>query len=122
MLGELSMEFTIQQRTQVEDKAQEYAHVDITHTNRLSTRERAIVDVEATAFITHIKRRYVNDAYLHLDVIRTREKKAGESGLAFKALLVTNKGRFFAEQSGFGVFNALHSTFEALETQLSKLR
>ncbi|MFT4250840.1 MAG: hypothetical protein ACMXYD_05770 [Candidatus Woesearchaeota archaeon] len=116
------METTIYTQKQVEDKTQDYAHVDITHTNRLSTRERAIVDVEAAAFITHIKARYVNDAYLHLDVIRTKETKAGVNGIAFKALLVTNKGRFFAEQQGFGVFNSLHSAFEALETQLTKLR
>lgn len=96
--------------------------VDVTHTNRLSARERATTQEEAHAFLQHVKQRYVNDAYLHLDVKRVKETHGGLDGLKWKALLVTNRGRFSAQQIGYGAFNSLHKTFDALDSQLRRLQ
>lgn len=97
-------------------------HVDMSHTNRLSGREHTTARIETEEFLRHITNRYVDDAYLHLDVKRVKETRRGLDGLKWKALLVTNKGRFVAEQIGFGVFHSLHTTFDALEGQLRRIR
>jgi hypothetical protein len=115
------MDTTIQQERN-EESTMQNVKVDITHTNRLSQRERATTQTEAQAFLQHVKQRYVDDAYLHLDVKRVKETRGGIDGLKWKALLVTNRGRFSAQQMGFGAFNSLHKTFDALDLQLRRLR
>lgn len=115
------MDIHTQNIQQVEQPTQQEAHVDLTHTNRLSGRERAITEVETRAFVQYLKQRYVRDAYLHMDIERLKESKAGVDAIEWKALLVTNKGRISAKQKGYGVFNSLHKTFEAIELQLKKM-
>ena len=106
---------------QIDETPQRQAHVDLTHTNRLTDRERAITHVETRAFVEYLKQRYVKDAYLHLDIQRLKESRAGVDAIEWNALVVTNKGRISARQKGYGVFNSLHETFEAIEFQLKKL-
>lgn len=92
---------------------------DISHTKRLSPREVQEARTEALDFLEGIQH-YFDQVYLHLDVSRHREQtRGGIPQYQWRALLVTDNGRYYADDVGFGVADSLHNTFEALETEIS---
>ena len=91
--------------------------VDLAHVNRLSSKEYSVAQHEASAFLARVER-YFDETYLHLDVKQLNERQRGVSKLCWKVLLVTNRGRYHTEQSGFGVEESLRHAFSALEEQV----
>ena len=93
-------------------------HVDIAHTERLEPLEQKIVHDEAKEFLQGLQH-YFDETYMHLDVKQIKEQQRGVQGYKWKALLITNRGRFHAEQIGFGIEHSLANTFNAIEEQIN---
>ena len=91
--------------------------VDVAHTERLSRVEHRLAADMAGEFVDLLQR-YVDEAYVHMDVKKVREQRRGVPGVKWKVLLVTNKGRYHTEQMGFGVEHSLKQAFDVLEQQV----
>ncbi len=93
-------------------------NIDIAHADRLTELEKKITHDETNDFLDRIQRHF-DEAYIHLDVKQIKEQQHKQQGFKWKALLVTNRGRFHTEQIGFGVKHSLAQTFNALEEQIN---
>ena len=92
--------------------------VDIAHTDRIGLFEHRVARDMAESFLRDMSR-YFKETYMHLDVEKTPERKHGIQGLRWRALLTTDRGRYYAENGGFGVEHALSNTLESLENQIT---
>lgn len=110
--------------TQTSEQADEHVgfgmtpNVDLSHADRLTNKEHSLTHHEAVEFLEDVAR-FFDETYLHLDVKKIKEQTRRQQGLKWKALLITNRGRYHTEQIGYGVPDSLSNTFDALKQQIS---
>ncbi len=98
--------------------------MDIAHQGRLDRRERNLVVSEVESFSRRLGR-YFAQMYLHLDVDKHKAQMRGMGEYHWRALLTTDNGRYYADDTSFGAVEALKSTLDALafeiESRMSRL-
>lgn len=93
--------------------------IDFAHATMLTAPARLATLELARQFLENVNR-YVDQSYLHLDVEKQPERKRGRDLLRMKALLTTDKGRFYAVSNGYGARSAAKQVFSAMGTQIDK--
>ncbi len=104
--------------TQVLDEKMRAMHIDMSHVGVLSERTQRHAIREAEDFLVRI-RNFVDTAYLHLDVQPQKEQTRNVSAFRWRALLVTNRGRYYADDWSFGAIESLKNVFDKLEQQMT---
>lgn len=95
----------------------EAVHVDMSHKDVLSTRIQRYANKEAEEFIQRV-RQFADTAYLHLDVQPQKEQTRNTPSYRWRALLVTNRGRYYADDWSFGAIESLKQVLDKVEQQL----
>lgn len=90
--------------------------IDIAHTKLLSKTRKYLVEQEAQSFLERINRH--SNGYLHLDVATHKERTRHVPAYRWRALLVTDNGRYHADSWDFGAVESLRKTLDKLEVQL----
>jgi hypothetical protein len=91
--------------------------VDMAHASRLSPRERAVAMSVAEDFLVSQTRNF-NQLYLHLDVEEHKEKTRGVPAYRWRALLMTDRGRYYCEDSDFGAAEGLKTALDTLKAEI----
>lgn len=92
-------------------------HADISNISVLSKRMQRYVKAETQELFERL-RHDVDTAYLHLDVQPQKERTKGIQAYRWRALLITNRGRYYADDWSFGAIESLKQVLEKVEQQL----
>lgn len=101
-----------------EDNALHAMHLDASRVNELPARTQRYVKQEAEEFLARL-RRHVDTAYLHLDVQPQKEQTRNVPAYRWRALLVTNRGRYYADDWSFGAVESLKQVLDKVEQQVA---
>ncbi len=104
--------------TQKQDEGMRAMHVDMSHGGVLSTTNQQYAIKEAEDFLARI-RHVVDTAYLHLDVQTQKETNQALQSYRWRALLVTNRGRYYADDWSFGALQSLKNVLDKVEQQMT---
>ncbi len=94
--------------------------VDIAHESILSPAQKHEVRREVDDFAQSIPGSF-REVYLHLDVCLQKGKLRGKPHFLWKALMLSNKGRHYAEGHDYGVRNSLRDALNSLNFQLIRM-
>lgn len=93
-------------------------HIDMSHVEVLDARTHKYAVREAEDFLTRI-RHHVDTAYLHLDVQPQKEQTRSVPAYRWRALLITNRGRYYADDWSFGAVESLKNVLDKVEQQIT---
>ena len=91
--------------------------IDLVHTSRLGKADQQRILGEAEEFLGRI-RRQSNQAYIRLDVEEQKAKTQGIPAYRWRALLITDIGRYYADDWEVGAVESVKKVLEQLETQM----
>jgi len=74
---------------------------------------------ETDEFLQRIKRS-VDTAYVHLDVQPQKEQTRNIPAYRWRVLLVTNRGRYYADDWSFGAVESLKQVYDKIEQQIEQ--